>query len=32
MAFLGEDLDRHVPLKGDDNVMRAGSLDSASAE
>jgi len=31
MAFLGEDLDRRVPLKGDDSAMRAGSLDSASA-
>ncbi len=31
MAFLGKDLDRRVPLKGDDSAMRAGSLDSSSA-
>ncbi len=31
MAFLGKDPDRHVPLKGDDSAMRAGSLDLASA-
>jgi hypothetical protein len=31
MAFLGEDPDRCVPLKGDDSALRAGSLDSASA-
>jgi hypothetical protein len=30
MAFLGKDPDRCVPLKGDDSVMQAGSLDSAS--
>ncbi|CAK9272350.1 unnamed protein product [Sphagnum jensenii] len=29
MAILGEDLDRRVPVKGDGDVMRAGSLDSA---
>jgi hypothetical protein len=28
MAILGEDPDRHVPVKGDGDAMRAGSLDS----
>ncbi len=31
MAFLGEDPNRRVPLKGDDSAMRVGSLDLASA-
>ncbi len=31
MAVLGEDPDRHVPLKGDNGVVRAGNLDLALA-
>jgi hypothetical protein len=30
MAVLGENLDMFVSLKGDDGVVRAGSLNSAS--
>ncbi len=31
MVILSENPERRVPLKGDDGVLRAGSLDSARA-